>query len=103
MAALAEDVRHGRWLGYSGKRIRHVVNIGVDGSDLGPDMAHEALRHYGQPGLDFHFVYNVDGTDFAEATGRLDAAETLFIICSKTLTAPETLINAPPSSATCRY
>ncbi len=101
MAALAEDVRSGRWLGYTGKRIRHVVNIGIGGSDLGPAMVHEALRHYSQPGLEFHFVSNVDGTDFSETTSGLDAAETLFIICSKTFTTPETLINARTARTWC--
>jgi len=101
MAALAEDVRRGRWLGYTGKRIRHVVNIGIGGSDLGPAMAHEALRHYSQPDIDFHFVSNVDGTDFSETTSGLDAAETLFIICSKTFTTPETLINARTARTWC--
>ncbi len=101
MSALAEDVRSGRWLGYTGKRIRHVVNIGIGGSDLGPAMAHEALRHYSQTGLDFHFVSNVDGTDFSEATKGMDAAETLFIICSKTFTTAETLINARTARRWC--
>ncbi|MDP2398576.1 MAG: glucose-6-phosphate isomerase [Burkholderiales bacterium] len=101
MSALAEDVRSGRWLGYTGKRIRHVVNIGIGGSDLGPAMAHEALRHYSQAGLDFHFVSNVDGTDFSEATRGMDAAETLFIICSKTFTTAETLVNARTARRWC--
>lgn len=101
MAALAVDVRSGHWRGYTGKRIRHVVNIGIGGSDLGPAMAHEALRHYRHSGLDLHFISNVDGTDFAEATSGLDAAETLFIICSKTFTTPETLINARTARTWC--
>jgi glucose-6-phosphate isomerase len=94
MAAFAQQVRSGQWRGYTGKRVRHVVNIGIGGSDLGPEMAYEALRHYSQRALTFHFVSNVDGTDFAEATRDLDPEETLFIICSKTFTTLETLTNA---------
>ena len=94
MAAFAEAVRSGRWTGHTGKRIRNVVNIGIGGSDLGPVMAYEALRFYSARDLTFRFVSNVDGTDFVEATRDLDAAETLFIVCSKTFTTLETLTNA---------
>ena len=94
MSAFANEVRSGRWLGHTGRPIRNVVNIGIGGSDLGPVMAYEALRHYSQRGLTLRFVSNVDGTDLAEATRELDAAETLFIICSKTFTTLETLANA---------
>jgi len=94
MAAFSERVRSGAWTGYTGKRIRHVVNIGIGGSDLGPVMAHEALRHYGQSDLDVRFVSNVDGSDFVEATRDLDPAQTLFIISSKTFTTQETMTNA---------
>ena len=79
MADLRHRVRGGAWTGHTGKRIRNVVNIGIGGSDLGPVMAYEALRHYSQRDLTFRFVSNVDGTDFAEATRDLDPAETLFI------------------------
>jgi glucose-6-phosphate isomerase len=94
MAAFSERVRNGSWTGYTGKRIRHVVNIGIGGSDLGPVMAHEALRHYCQSDLDMRFVSNVDGSDFVEATRDLDAAQTLFIVASKTFTTQETMANA---------
>ena len=94
MAAFAESVRSGKWLGYTGKPIRNVVNIGIGGSDLGPVMAYEALRHYSDRDLTFRFVSNVDGTDFAEATRDLDQEETLFIISSKTFTTLETMTNA---------
>ncbi len=94
MAGFAAKVRGGDWLGHTGKRIRNVVNIGIGGSDLGPVMAYEALRHYSERALTFRFVSNVDGTDFAEATGDLDPAETLFIISSKTFTTLETMTNA---------
>jgi glucose-6-phosphate isomerase len=94
MAAFADDVRRGRWLGYTGKRIRAVVNIGIGGSDLGPAMAYEALRHYSERGLILRFVSNVDATDLIEATRDLHAAETLFIVCSKTFATLETLTNA---------
>ncbi|MDO9168166.1 MAG: glucose-6-phosphate isomerase [Methylobacter sp.] len=94
MAVFSEQVRSGHWLGYTGKRIRNIVNIGIGGSDLGPVMAYEALRHYSQRDLTFRFVSNVDGTDFKEATRDLDPEETLFIICSKTFTTLETLTNA---------
>jgi len=94
MAAFADQVRSGAWLGHTGKRIRNVINIGIGGSDLGPVMAYEALRHYSQRDLSLRFVSNVDGTDFAEATHGLDPEETLFIVCSKTFTTLETLTNA---------
>ena len=86
MAAFSERVRDGRWTGATGKRIRNVINIGIGGSDLGPVMAYEALRHYSQRELTLRFVSNVDPTDFVEATRDLDPAETLFIVCSKTFT-----------------
>ena len=94
MAAFADRVRSGTWLGHGGKRIRHIVNIGIGGSDLGPVMAYEALRHYSARELDFRFVSNVDGTDFAEAVLDIDAAEALFIVASKTFTTLETMTNA---------
>src|SRR5512143_3286665 len=94
MAAFAERVRGGEWKGHTGKRIRNVVNIGIGGSDLGPVMAYEALRHYSERDMTFRFVSNVDGTDFVEATRDLDAAETLFIVSSKTFTTLETMTNA---------
>ena len=94
MAAFAERVRGGAWLGHGGKRIRNVGNIGIGGSDLGPVMAYEALRHYSARDLVFRFVSNVDGTDFAEAVHGLDAGETLFIVSSKTFTTLETMTNA---------
>jgi glucose-6-phosphate isomerase len=94
MAAFSAEVREGRWLGHTGRRIRNVINIGIGGSDLGPAMACQALRHYSVREMTFRFVSNVDGTDFAEATRDLDPAETLFIVCSKTFTTLETLTNA---------
>ena len=94
MAAFSNSVRSGEWKGYTGKPIRNVINIGIGGSDLGPVMAYEALRHYSQRDLTFRFVSNVDGTDLAEATRDLDAEETLFIISSKTFTTLETMTNA---------
>jgi glucose-6-phosphate isomerase len=90
----AERVRSGAWTGVTGERIRTVVNIGIGGSDLGPVMAYEALRYYSERAMTFRFVSNVDGTDFVEATRDLDAAETLFIISSKTFTTLETMTNA---------
>ena len=99
MTAFAERVRSGEWKGHSGRRIRNIVNIGIGGSDLGPVMAYEALRHYSQRDLTLHFVSNVDGTDFCEAVRDLDAAETLFIVCSKTFTTQETLANARAARA----
>jgi glucose-6-phosphate isomerase len=94
MADFSNRVRGGEWKGHTGKPIRNVINVGIGGSDLGPVMAYEALRHYSQRNLTFRFVSNVDGTDFAEATRDLDAAETLFIISSKTFTTLETMTNA---------
>ncbi|MFL5852170.1 MAG: glucose-6-phosphate isomerase [Solirubrobacteraceae bacterium] len=94
MGAFANRVRSGEWVGHTGGRIRNVINIGIGGSDLGPVMAYEALRHYSQRSLTFSFVSNVDGTDFAEATRDLDPAETLFIVSSKTFTTLETMTNA---------
>src|SRR5213595_771225 len=94
LADFATRVRDGRWTGHTGKRIRNVVNIGIGGSDLGPVMAYDALRHYTARDMTFRFVSNVDGTDFAEATRDLDPAETLFIVSSKTFTTLETMTNA---------
>jgi glucose-6-phosphate isomerase len=94
MADFSERVRSGEWKGHTGKRIRNVINIGIGGSDLGPVMAYEALRHYSDRNMTFHFVSNVDGTDFAEAVQGLDPAETLFIVSSKTFTTLETMTNA---------
>jgi len=94
MGEFANRVRARQWRGYTGKPIRNVVNIGIGGSDLGPVMAYEALRHYSARDLTFRFVSNVDGTDFAEATHDLDPAETLFIVSSKTFTTLETMTNA---------
>ncbi len=94
MAAFANRVRSGEWQGHTGSRIRNVVNIGIGGSDLGPVMAYEALRHYSERALTFRFVSNVDGADFIEATRDLDPAATLFIVSSKTFTTQETMTNA---------
>jgi glucose-6-phosphate isomerase len=94
MAAFANQIRSGAWKGHTGKRIRNVINIGIGGSDLGPVMAYEALKHYSQRDLNMLFVSNVDGTDFVEATHNLDPEETLFIVCSKTFTTLETMTNA---------
>jgi glucose-6-phosphate isomerase len=94
MADFTRRVRNGQWTGYTGKRIRRLVNIGIGGSDLGPVMAYEALRHYSDRALTFRFVSNIDGTDFAEAVHDLDPAETLFIVSSKTFTTLETMTNA---------
>jgi len=94
MADFATRVRSGAWKGHTGKRIRNVVNIGIGGSDLGPVMAYEALKHYSDRAMAFRFVSNVDGTDFVEATRDLDPAETLFIVSSKTFTTLETMTNA---------
>jgi len=94
MAAFAEQIRSGAWLGYTEKPIKNIVNIGIGGSDLGPVMAYEALRHYSHRDLTFRFVSNVDGTDFYEATRDLDPEETLFIVSSKTFTTLETMTNA---------
>jgi glucose-6-phosphate isomerase len=94
MANLSDRVRSGAWLGHTGKRIRNVINIGIGGSDLGPVMAFEALKHYSERAMTFRFVSNVDGADFAEAVQDLDPSETLFIISSKTFTTLETMTNA---------
>ena len=94
MAAFATRVREGQWLGHTGKRIRNVINIGIGGSDLGPVMAYEALRHFSERAMRFRFVSNVDGADFIEATADLDPAETLFVVSSKTFTTLETMTNA---------
>ena len=94
MAGFADRVRSGDWKGHTGKRIRNVVNIGIGGSDLGPVMAYEALKHYSQRDLTFRFVSNVDGTVFAEAVQDLKAEETLFLVASKTFTTLETMTNA---------
>ena len=94
MTAFSNRVRSGEWLGHTGKRIRNIVNIGIGGSDLGPVMAYEALKHYSDRALTFRFVSNVDGIDFVEATRDLNPAETLFIVSSKTFTTLETMTNA---------
>jgi len=94
MGDFAKRIRSGAWLGHTGKRIKNIVNVGIGGSDLGPAMAYDALRAYSDRGLTLRFVSNVDATDFAEAVQGLDAAETLFIVCSKTFTTIETLTNA---------
>lgn len=94
MSDFSNRVRSGEWKGYTGKRIKNVVNIGIGGSDLGPVMAYEALKHYSDRDMTFRFVSNVDGTDFAEATRDLDPEETLFIVSSKTFTTLETMTNA---------
>ena len=94
MGSFSERIRSGEWVGHTGKPIRNVVNIGIGGSDLGPVMAYEALRHYSRREMTFRFVSNIDGTDFAEATRDLDPEETLFIVSSKTFTTLETMTNA---------
>ncbi|MCC6417351.1 MAG: glucose-6-phosphate isomerase, partial [Gemmataceae bacterium] len=94
MADFCNRVRGGAWRGHTGQRVRNVLNIGIGGSDLGPVMAYEALRHYSDRALTFRFVSNIDGTDFVEATRDLDPAETLFIVSSKTFTTLETMTNA---------
>ncbi|HUN86654.1 MAG TPA: glucose-6-phosphate isomerase [Terracidiphilus sp.] len=99
MSDFSGRVRSGEWKGYTGKRIRNVINIGIGGSDLGPVMAYEALRHYSDRSLTFRFVSNVDGTDSAEAVRDLDPAETLFIVSSKTFTTLETMTNAQTARA----
>jgi glucose-6-phosphate isomerase len=101
MTRFCDRVRSGEWLGHTGRRIRNVINIGIGGSDLGPVMAYEALRHYSQRDLTFRFVSNIDGTDLAEAIRDLDPAETLFIISSKTFTTLETLTNARSAREWC--
>jgi glucose-6-phosphate isomerase len=99
MARFSDQVRAGRWPGYSGKPVRNIINIGIGGSDLGPVMAYEALKHYSRRDLTFRFVSNVDATDFEEATADLDPEETLFIISSKTFTTLETMTNAHTARA----
>jgi glucose-6-phosphate isomerase len=99
MADFSNRVRSGAWTGHTGKRIRNVVNIGIGGSDLGPVMAYEALKHYSDRAVTFRFVSNIDGTDFAEATRDLDPAETLFVVSSKTFTTLETMTNARTARA----
>jgi glucose-6-phosphate isomerase len=99
MTDFSNRVRSGEWKGYTGKRIRNVINIGIGGSDLGPHMAYDALRHYSDRNMIFRFVSNVDGTDFAEAVHDLNAEETLFIVSSKTFTTLETLTNARSARA----
>ncbi|HVZ09135.1 glucose-6-phosphate isomerase [Rhodopila sp.] len=99
MAAFCDKVRVGAWTGYTGKPIRHVINIGIGGSYLGPEMAYRALRTYSDRAISFHFVANVDGAEFAEVTRALDPAETLFIISSKTFTTLETMTNAATARA----
>ena len=101
MASFSNRVRSGEWKGYTGRRIRNVVNIGIGGSDLGPVMAYEALKHYSERNMTFRFVSNVDGTDFAEATQDLDPTETLFIVSSKTFTTLETMTNARTAREWC--
>jgi len=99
MADVATRVRSGEWKGHTGKRIRNVINVGIGGSDLGPVMAYEALKHYSDRAMTFRFVSNIDGTDFAEAVRDLDRLETLFIISSKTFTTLETMTNAQTARA----
>jgi glucose-6-phosphate isomerase len=99
MSAFAARIRSGEWKGHTGRRIRNIVNIGIGGSDLGPVMAYEALRHYSDRSLTFRFVSNIDGTDFAEAVRDLDPTETLFIVSSKTFTTLETMTNARTARA----
>jgi glucose-6-phosphate isomerase len=94
MGDFATRIRTGAWKGFTGKRIRNVINIGIGGSDLGPVMAYEALRHYSERDMVFRFISNIDGTDFTEATRDLDPAETMFIVSSKTFTTIETMTNA---------
>src|ERR1700682_6274269 len=94
MAEFSARVRDGSWTGHTGKRIRNVINIGIGGSDLGPVMAYEALKHYSNRRMTFRFISNVDGTDFAEAVHDLDPGETLFVVSSKTFTTLETMTNA---------
>src|SRR5580698_8822760 len=94
MAVFSNRVRSGAWKGHTGKRIRNIINIGIGGSDLGPVMAYEALKHYSERSLTFRFVSNVDGTDFAEAVRDIDPSETLWIVSSKTFTTLETMTNA---------
>lgn len=99
MANFSTRVRSGEWKGHTGKRIRNVINIGIGGSDLGPVMAYEALKHFAERSITFRFVSNIDGTDFAEAVADLDPSETLFIVSSKTFTTLETMTNAHSARA----
>src|SRR6059058_5710300 len=99
MADFSNRIRSGEWKGHTGKRIRNVINIGIGGSDLGPVMAYEALKHYSERAITFRFVSNIDGTDFAEAVWDIDPAETLFIVSSKTFTTLETMTNAHTARA----
>src|SRR5437868_10546186 len=99
MSTFANRVRDGEWKGYTGKRIRNIINIGIGGSDLGPVMAYEALKYYSDRSITFRFVSNVDGTDFVEATRDRDPADTLFIVSSKTFTTLETMTNARTARA----
>src|SRR5207245_1646781 len=99
MADFSTRVRSGSWKGHTGKHIRNVINIGIGGSDLGPVMAYEALRHYSEPSMTFRFVSNIDGTHFAEAVRGLDPSETLFLVSSKTFTTLETMTNAHTARA----
>ncbi len=101
MASFSDRVRGGAWTGHTGKRIRNVVNVGIGGSDLGPVMAHEALRHFSDRSMRFEFVSNVDGTDFVESTRGMDPAETLFVVSSKTFVTLETMTNARTARAWC--
>ena len=103
MAVFSLQVRSGAWRGHTGQRIRNVVNLGIGGSDLGAVMAHEALRHYSQRDLVFRFVAGADGAEFDESMRGLDPAETLFVICSKTFTTPETMANAAAARAWCLH
>src|SRR5207244_6723698 len=99
MANFSDRVRSGAWKGHTGKRIRNVVNIGIGGSDLGPVMAYEALKHYSERDMSFRFVSNIDGTDFAEAVRDLDPSETLFVVSSNIFTTLETMSNAHTARA----
>ena len=99
MEDFSNRVRNGEWRGHTGKKIKNIVNIGIGGSDLGPVMAYEALRHYSDRSITFRFVSNVDGIDFFEATQDLDASETLFVVSSKTFTTLETMTNAESARA----
>ena len=101
MANFSNRVRSGAWTGYTGKRMRNIINIGIGGSDLGPSMAYDALQYYSDRNLTMHFVSNIDGNEFVEATRDLDPAETLFIVSSKTFTTLETLTNAHSARAWC--
>ncbi|HVR20832.1 MAG TPA: hypothetical protein VMS65_14075, partial [Polyangiaceae bacterium] len=101
MSDFSTRVRSGAWTGFTGKRIKNIVNIGIGGSDLGPAMAYQALRSYSDRGLTVRFVSNIDATDFVEATQGLDPTETLFVVCSKTFTTLETLENAKTARRWC--